>query len=186
MLIGAGDIASCTETGDTATGALLAGFPDAVVATIGDNAYPQGTAQQFANCYDPTWGPAKSRTRPSVGTHDYGDVQSGSLAGYTAYFAGTLGLFGASASDPSRAYYSYDLGAWHVVVLNAACYYYAPGCSEAGQEQWLRADLASRPAAVHARLLPQPALHLRATCTRATRACSATGTCSTSSERRSS
>ena len=57
-----------------------------------------------------------------------------------------LALFGPSASDPSRAYYSYDLGAWHVVVLNAACYYYAPGCSEAGQEQWLRADLASHPA----------------------------------------
>jgi hypothetical protein len=146
VLVGAGDIASCTETGDTATGALLASFPNAVVATIGDNAYPAGTAQQFASCYDPTWGAAKARTRPSVGTHDYGDVQGGSLAGYTGYFAGTLALFGPSASDPSRAYYSYDLGAWHVVVLNAACYYYAPGCSEADQEQWLRADLASHPA----------------------------------------
>ena len=94
----------------------------------------------------PTWGPARTRTRPSVGTHDYGDIQGGSLTGYTDYFATTLSLFGPSASDPSRAYYSYDIGAWHVVVINAACYYYAPGCSEPGQEQWLRADLASRPA----------------------------------------
>ena len=147
VLIGAGDIASCTETADTATGALLADFPDAVVATFGDNAYPLGTAQQFNDCYDPAWGAARNRTRPSVGTHDYGEAQGGSLAGYTGYFASTLALMGPSASDPSRAYYSYDIGAWHVVVLNAACFYYAPGCSELGQEQWLRRDLTTRPAA---------------------------------------
>jgi acid phosphatase type 7 len=146
VLIGAGDIASCTETGDSATGALLPNFPNAVVATFADNAYPLGTAQQFADCYDPTWGSARLRTRPSVGTHDYGEAQGGSLSGYTSYFASTLALFGPSASDPSRAYYSYDIGAWHVVVLNAACFYYAPGCSETGQEQWLRSDLTSRPA----------------------------------------
>ena len=156
VLVGAGDIASCTESGDTATGALLASFPNAVVATLGDNTYPAGTAQQFSSCYDPTWGGARTRTRPSVGTHDYGDVQGGSLAGYTSYFAATLSLFGPSASDPSRAYYSYDLGAWHVVVLNAACYYYAPGCSEAGQELWLRADLASHPAPCTLAILHNP------------------------------
>ena len=122
-------------------------FPSAVVATFGDNAYGSGTPQEFTNCYHPTWGPARARTRPSVGSHDYGDQQGGSLAGYTGYFANQLALFGPSASDPSRAYYSYDIGAWHVAVVNAECYYYAPNCSEPGQEQWLRADLASRPAA---------------------------------------
>jgi hypothetical protein len=147
VLVAAGDIASCTEAGDTATGLLLGQFPNAVVATLGDNAYPAGTAQQFADCYDPAWGAAKARTRPTLGTHDYGDVQGGSLAGYLGYFQNQLLLFGPSASDPSRAYYSYDLGAWHVVVLNAACVYYAPGCSPAAQEQWLRTDLESRPAA---------------------------------------
>ena len=146
VLIAAGDIASCTETGDSASGALLPTFPNAVVQTLGDNAYPNGTAQEFTNCYDPVWGSARARTRPSAGTHDYGEAQSGSLAGYTGYYAATLSVLGASASDPSRAYYSYDIGAWHVVVLNAACFFYAPGCSETGQEQWLRRDLVTRPA----------------------------------------
>ena len=56
VLVGAGDIASCTESGDTATGALLASFPNAVVATIGDNAYPAGTAQQFSSLLRPDLG----------------------------------------------------------------------------------------------------------------------------------
>jgi hypothetical protein len=137
VLVGAGDIASCDEIGeDEATAALLDALPEATVFTTGDNVYSSGTPSEFANCYDPTWGRAKSRTFPSPGNHDYA----------TSGAAGYFGYFGAAAGDPSKGYYSYDLGTWHVIVLNDNCTYIG-GC-EAGsaQEQWLRADLAAHPA----------------------------------------
>lgn len=70
-LVAAGDIASCVGMGDTATAALV-GASLGTVATLGDNVYNTGTAAQFRNCYGPTWGRFKDRTRPSVGNHDYG------------------------------------------------------------------------------------------------------------------
>ena len=48
-------------------------IPGAAVFTIGDNAYPIGAASEFANCYDPTWGAFKNRTRPRLGNHDFGN-----------------------------------------------------------------------------------------------------------------
>ena len=134
-LLAAGDIASCQSTGDEATAALLDARPNAVVATLGDNVYPNGTASEFANCYDPTWGRHKGRTRPALGNHEYGVFRAG------GYFA----AFGAAAGEPPLGFYSYDLGAWHVVVLNSNCE--VVGCATGGtQEQWLKADLAAHPA----------------------------------------
>ncbi len=136
VLVGAGDIASCASPGDEATANLLDGIAGTVY-TLGDNAYDDGTAAEFAGCYGPTWGRHKARTRPAPGNHDY------HTAGATGYF----GYFGAAAGDPATGYYSYDLGAWHVVVLNSNCG--AVGGCQAGspQERWLRADLAAHPAA---------------------------------------
>jgi hypothetical protein len=132
VLVGAGDIAGCSDlTGAEATARLLDATPGTVF-TAGDNAYPAGTAAQFADCYAPTWGRHKKRTRPALGNHDYG---TGDASAYFAYF-------GAAAGEAGKGYYSYDLGAWHVVVLNSNCE--KVGC-EAGspQEIWLRADLAA-------------------------------------------
>src|ERR1700722_5773158 len=71
ILVGAGDIADCADiSGAKATAKLLDEIPGTVF-TAGDNAYEGGTAQQFAKCYDPTWGRQKSRTRPSVGNHEF-------------------------------------------------------------------------------------------------------------------
>jgi len=64
VLLAAGDVASCSSPGDEATAALLDRLPGAVV-TLGDNVYSGGSALQFANCYDPTWGRHRARTRPS-------------------------------------------------------------------------------------------------------------------------
>ena len=131
ILVGAGDIASCTSTGDEATAALL----DAVSGTVftaGDNAYDSGTYDQYSNCYDPSWGRHRARTRPSPGNHEY------LTPGATGYFQ----YFGPSAGDPSKGYYSYDLDSWHVVVINSNADV-RPGSA---QEQWLRADLAAHPA----------------------------------------
>jgi hypothetical protein len=131
VLVGAGDIASCRSTGDEATAALLAGI-EGTVATFGDNAYPRGTHANFAECYEPSWGQFKARTRPSPGNHETG--------GASAYFD----YFGAAAGDPDKGYYSYDLGSWHVISLNSNCSSVVGGCGPGSpQEQWLKADLAA-------------------------------------------
>jgi Calcineurin-like phosphoesterase len=132
VLVGAGDIADCSLDKGAATATLLDGIAGTVF-TAGDNAYPNGTAQQFTDCYDPTWGRLKARTRPAAGNHDWGTKD---LAGY-------LGYFGAAAAPAGKSWYSYDLGAWHVVVLDSDCKE-VKGCApDSDQGKWLAADLAA-------------------------------------------
>lgn len=134
-LLAAGDIASCDSTGDEATAALLDARPNAVVATLGDNVYDSGTASEFANCYDPTWGRHKGRTRPALGNHEYGVFRAG----------GYFGAFGSAAGEAPLGWYSYDLATWHVIVLNSNCE--VVGCATGGtQDRFLRDDLAAHPA----------------------------------------
>ena len=135
VLIGAGDIADCTElAGAEATAKLLEANPGTVMA-LGDLAYPDGSAENF-KCYDKTWGRMKSRTRPAVGNHEFHSK------GATYYFE----YFGGAAGDPKTGYYSYDLGSWHVVVLNSECKEVG-GCQAGSpEERWLREDLAAHPA----------------------------------------
>jgi hypothetical protein len=137
VLVGAGDIVDCLDlTGAEATAKLLDKIPGTVF-TVGDNVYPDGTAEQFRYCYGPTWGRHKSRTRPSTGNHDF---HSGGASPYFDYF-------GAAAGDPKTGAYSYDLGAWHIVVLNSECLP-AGGCGPGSpQEKWLKQDLQAHPAA---------------------------------------
>jgi acid phosphatase type 7 len=135
ILVGAGDIADCKDlSGAEATAKLLDKIPGTVMA-VGDLAYPNGSKENFA-CYDRTWGRVKSRTRPAPGNHEF------HAAGATPYFD----YFGPAAGDPKTGYYSYELGSWHIIVLNSECKDVG-GC-EAGspQERWLRADLAAHPA----------------------------------------
>jgi PKD repeat protein len=133
VLVGAGDIADCTVTEDSATAALVADTPGTVF-TLGDNAYLHGTAAEFAACYEPTWGAVKARTKPVAGNHEYDTTNA---APYYAYF-------GASAGDPAKGWYSYDIGTdWHVVVLNSNCAFVGGCAAGSPQHQWLRADLAA-------------------------------------------
>ena len=136
VLVGAGDIASCDDEADEATAKLL-DVIEGTVFTLGDNAYPDGSARQFAECYEPTWGRHKDRTRPAAGNHDY---ETENAAAYFDYF-------GEAAGDPETGYYSYDLGAWHVVVLNSNCDEIGGCDAGSDQERWLRDDLAAHPAA---------------------------------------
>jgi hypothetical protein len=139
ILVGAGDIAECgANNNDEDTADLLddifASDPPGVVFTAGDNAYETGTASQFTNCYHPTWGRHLSRTRPSAGNHDY----------LTLNASGYFGYFGSAASNPDEGYYSYDLGAWHVVVLNSSNNCNPIPCGlGSDQVQWLTDDLAA-------------------------------------------
>jgi hypothetical protein len=133
-IIAAGDIADCRRESDEATARLIGGFDDSTVLTLGDNAYPDGSAEDFEECYEPTWGRFKDRTKPSPGNHEY-DTQG--AEGYFDYF-------GKAAGDPDRGYYSYDLGAWHIVALNSNCEEVPGGCEEGSQQvRWLKADLAA-------------------------------------------
>jgi len=131
-LVGAGNIARCDRTGDEATALVLDGIPGAVFA-LGDAAYPGGTATSYQNCYQPNWGRHKARTYPVPGHRDYDS--SATATGYFSYF-------GSAAGDPTKGYYSYDLGAWHIVVLNSNSSFVATAAGSA-QETWLRADLAA-------------------------------------------
>lgn len=134
MLVGAGDIAGCDSDGDEQTAALLDTIAGTVF-TLGDNVYPNGTAKQFLQCYDPSWGRHKARTRPVPGNHDY----------RTSGAAGYFGYFGGAAGDPRTGYYAYDLGKWRVLVLNSNCGQIG-GCGPgSAQEKWLKEDLAAHP-----------------------------------------
>jgi Calcineurin-like phosphoesterase len=135
VLVGAGDIADCTNLSPAAKTAVLLDRVEGTVFTLGDNAYLSGTPKQFADCYAPTWGRHRARTRPAVGNHDYRTAHA------SAYFE----YFGSAAGDPDKGYYGYDLGTWHVVVLNSNCAEVG-GCGrDSRQAVWLREDLAAHP-----------------------------------------
>jgi hypothetical protein len=144
-LMAAGDIAGCDTTGDSATASVLDRLSGPVVP-LGDLAYEDGSAAEFADCYHPTWGRHKWRTYPVVGGHEY------RTPGAAPYFD----YFGSAAGDRSRGYYSYNLGSWHVVALNTVCSEIG-GCGAGSpQEQWLRRDLASNRATCVLALLHDP------------------------------
>ena len=119
VLVGAGDIARCYQpdrpaeitpphlTAAESTAMILDRIPGTVMA-LGDNAYEFGSPSDYLLCYEPTWGRHKARTRPAAGNHEY---LTPGAAGYFTYFL--------PVSAPPAGYYSYDLGRWHVVVLNS-------------------------------------------------------------------
>lgn len=127
VLIGAGDIAVCRSQMTALTAAIVRRIPGTVF-TAGDNAYQDGSSAEFAECYDPTWGQFRVRTRPSPGGHDY---HTPGAAGYFDYFK-------ASAGPRGLGYYSYSVGTWHVIVLNTMI----DISDTSRQVRWLRADLA--------------------------------------------
>jgi Calcineurin-like phosphoesterase len=134
VFVGAGDIASCGRTQDDATAKLLDGIAGAVFAA-GDNAYEKGTAKEYTDCYGPTWGRHVRRTWPVPGNHDY------ETPGAKGYF----GYFGSRAGDPSKGYYSFNVGAWHAVMLNSNCSAIGGCGATSPQGKWLRSDLAANP-----------------------------------------
>lgn len=138
IFVGAGDISDLQDA-DELTASLL----DKVVAenpigcvnvfTAGDNAYPNGSADNFADFYEPTWGRHKTITRPTPGNHEY---QTPNATGYFEYF-------GATAHAKNNGSYSYDIGRWHILAINSVCL--AQGfCDGAAQQAWLKKDLALR------------------------------------------
>jgi len=135
VLLAVGDTASCDNTNDSDVAALAAELPGEI-ALVGDLAYPNGSARDFADCLDPVWGPMRDRLRPAPGNHEY------NTRGASAYYA----YFGADAGTDGQGWYAYDIGSWRVLVLNSSCD--AVGGCGAGSPQlgWLAAQLADAPA----------------------------------------
>lgn len=135
ILVGAGDIAVCGTQGENETAALIDQI-GGTVFTAGDNSNESGAYQQYTDCFGPAWGRFLDRIHPSPGNHDY---LSPGGEDYYRYF-------GAAAGEPGQGWYSYDLGAWHIVVLNSNCN--DVGCGpDSPQVQWLRSDLEAHPTA---------------------------------------
>ena len=103
------------------------------IFTLGDDLNDGGTQENYAKCYNPTWGRLLERTYPVMGNHDRGPDTVGTA--YFTYFGGKTGDWG---------HYSLDLGTWHIVVLSAECGIGGQGCHPgSSQELWLKADLAA-------------------------------------------
>ena len=110
-----------------------------VVLALGDNQYDSGELADFLAAYEPSWGRFRSGTRPVPGNHEY---QMPFARGYYDYFNGP-GRPTGPAGDRTRGYYSFDVGAWHVIALNSNCREVG-GCQAGSpQEVWLRLDLQS-------------------------------------------
>ena len=134
VLVGAGDIGDCATGASFATAALIEAIPG-LVFTAGDEAYPEGSPEDFAECYEPSWGRFLDRTLPTIGNHEY----------ITPDAAGYFGYFGSRRGSPGRPWYSLDVGAWHLVVLDSDCDIVGCGPGSA-QLTWLEADLGSHSA----------------------------------------
>lgn len=129
-VLAAGDIGECggaapetAEIVEAVAGPFLA---------LGDIAYPKGAPQDYLDCYDPSYGQFKERTRPVPGNHDYMTDDGKPYFDY----------FGTAAGTREKSWYSQDIGPWHVVHLNSNCEYIG-GCDEnSPQYRWLQQDLA--------------------------------------------
>ncbi len=136
-VVAAGDIAcdpahnvgAPTDCDQAATANLIGQLHPTGVLTLGDNQYEDGTLAAFKSVFDPTWGRYRSIMYPAIGNHEY--LTSGA-AGYFGYFG-------------VPAYYSFNLGAWHLIALDSECSHVG-GCQVgSAQERWLLADLSAHP-----------------------------------------
>lgn len=123
VIVGAGDIAAAGGA-QKQTAGLISGINPTAVFTLGDNAYDSGTLSEYRSHYDPSWGRFNSIVRPVPGNHDY---HTPGASGYFAYFG----------RRAPADYYSYDIGAWHLIALNGEI----DVSADSAQEQWLRRDL---------------------------------------------
>jgi hypothetical protein len=121
---------------------LLAGNPDAILP-LGDLQYENAKLTDFWASYDISWGraPLTAKTYPVTGNHEY---QTSGASGYYQYWQQKTGQD--AGHQATNGYYSVEVGAWHIVVLNSNCSA-AGGCGATSpQVQWLQADLQAHPA----------------------------------------
>jgi len=130
IVYAAGDVGEC-GFGALDTGALLDTLNGGLLLAVGDLAYPNGSAANFRDCYDPGWGRHKDRTRPVPGNHEYENPQH-SADPYFDYFGSLAGTRG-------QGYYAFNAGAWRIIALNSEI----PLGAGSAQLTWLRSELES-------------------------------------------
>ena len=140
--------------------------PD-LVAILGDAQYQVGRYQDFMGSFDKSYGAFKFLQRPAPGNHEFypGHGETGDNGiGYFDYYNGiqlnpdgsqktetvpiTTGGGGTftqpvprpdgQAGEVGRDWYSYNLGDWHLISLNAECLDTTDGCPTG--ENWLQAE----------------------------------------------
>ena len=126
---------------------LVAGGFKAILA-LGDQHYC-GSLAEYQQAYDPTWGRVKSITRPIPGNHEYltsgGSTPTTGCDSTNAGAAGYFAYFGSAAGTPGQGWYSFDVGAWHLIALNSNCGNVGGCAPTSPQGLWLAADLAAHP-----------------------------------------
>jgi hypothetical protein len=141
-----GGLGTSTACRQRATSDLLAGQGFSAVLALGDDQYTCGGYQAFLQSYDPSWGRVKAITHPVPGNHEY-QTSGGTDCDATGHAAGYFNYFGSTAGDPSKGYYSFDVGSWHLVALNSNCGLIGGCAAGSPEETWLKNDLVSHPSA---------------------------------------
>jgi hypothetical protein len=152
LIAAVGDIACATSDPVTESSCQQQAVSDAIVKTnpesvwlLGDIQYLNGELGQFRNSFGKAFAPLRNRWRPSPGNHEY----------LTTNARGYYEFFGKAAGPYQRGFYSFDIGSWHVVSLNANCTII--DCTKNSfQAKWLRADLKKHPAKCTAAFWHQP------------------------------
>ncbi len=142
FMAGQGTDSKCRQL---STSNLILNLNPAAVLDLGDTQYYCGSLTAFMQSYDLSWGRVKPITHPVVGNHEYLTSGGTGCDDTNAGAAGYFQYFGAAAGNPTQGYYSYDVGAWHLIALNSNCSE-AGGCSSVSpQGKWLQADLTAHP-----------------------------------------
>jgi len=139
---------------------LLVNGGFAAILSLGDNQYYCGVIR-------PSWnpmtqlGPGEIHYPSGGGNHEYltsgGTGCDSSNIGAAGYFQ----YFGSAAGTKGQGYYSFDVGAWHLIALNSNCSESGGCTSTSPQYQWLQADLSAHPKPVHAGILAYPVIQFR-------------------------
>jgi hypothetical protein len=125
---GKGTNSGCQQN---AVAALLKGRTIAAFLPLGDEQYQVGALSAFKASYHKAFGSYLAISQPVPGNHEY--LTSGA-SGYYSYF-------GARAHKSSKGTYSFNIGSWHVIAINA------PACSGAScgpnsaLAKWVSADV---------------------------------------------
>jgi acid phosphatase type 7 len=106
----AGDICTPNPESCAKTATQVLDANPTLVLTLGDNQYPEGTLEQYLASYDQQWGQFRSITKPAPGNHEW----KGGREGYDAYF-------GQAFLSSGGAWYSFDVGDWHLISLDSNC-----------------------------------------------------------------
>ncbi len=99
-----------TQCQQGATASLARRLAPDLVLTLGDHQYDSASLAEFRASYAKSWGALLSRTRPTIGNHEY--VTPGA-AGYYSYFRGR--------QPGPPGYYRVRAGSWQIYLLNGNC-----------------------------------------------------------------